>query len=218
MNRDLIIRLSKYKRLLYKLKALGLEKVFSNNLGDGIGVSPALVRKDFSILHLPGNKRGGYNIKLLIERLEKVLGIEKQKNVIIAGCGKIGTALMRFEGFRQEGIKIMAGFDINPEGVQNTTSTPVYPLSQMKEFIASNNIQVGIISVPDSEAARVFEIMIESGIRGILNFASIELKYSKALPKPVIVQNVNIGLEIEHLFYQVNISETGFPLSGAVEE
>jgi redox-sensing transcriptional repressor len=62
MNKELILRLSKYKRLLHKLKALGFERVFSNNLGDAIGVAPALVRKDFSMLRLPGNRRGGYQI------------------------------------------------------------------------------------------------------------------------------------------------------------
>ena len=71
MNKELILRLSKYKRLLYKLKALGLERVFSNNLGDAIAVAPSLVRKDFSVLNLPGNKRGGYDIDMLIRKTRR---------------------------------------------------------------------------------------------------------------------------------------------------
>src|SRR6056297_4001676 len=99
MNKDFILRLTKYKRLLYKLKALGFERVFSNNLGDAIGVTPALVRKDFSTLNLPGNKRGGYNIDTLVHRLDKILGRDQPQQVIVIGCGRIGTARRDNTGF-----------------------------------------------------------------------------------------------------------------------
>lgn len=205
MNKELILRLSKYKRLLHKLKALGLERVFSNNLGDGIGVSPALVRKDFSILHLSGNKRGGYGIDSLLQHLDQVLGMDKPKNVIIAGCGNIGAALIKFEGFRPEGIKIIGGFDIYPEKMRDTVHTPIFHIDEITEFINQNTIQVGILAVPDSEASAVYEKMVEAGIRGVLNFTSVELKTGISNGITCAVHNVNLGLELEHLFYQVNV-------------
>ena len=210
MNRELILRLTKYKRLLSKLKALGLERVFSNNLGDAIGVSPALVRKDFSNLSLPGNKRGGYNIDELTERLDGVLGYDENQNVVIVGCGRIGTALMRFDEFHHEGIRIAAGFDVAPEHVDNTTEIPVYPIEKLPGFVKENKIRVGIIAVPDNAASQVFELMVSAGIHGILNFAAVELKCSgaeKDCPGECTVHNVNIGLEIEHLFYQLNLAD-----------
>ncbi|MBN1647398.1 MAG: redox-sensing transcriptional repressor Rex [Spirochaetales bacterium] len=203
MNKDLIIRLSKYKRLLQKLKALGLERVFSNNLGDGIGVSPALVRKDFSILNMPGNKRGGYAIDSLVERLNQVLGIDKPKDVILAGCGNIGIALIKFEGFRTEGIHITGGFDIFPDKIREQTHTPIMHIDEMQNFITEHNIQVGILAVPDSVASQVYSQMVEAGIRGVMNFTTVELKSSKGVS--CTVHNVNLGLELEHLFYQVNM-------------
>ena len=218
MNRELILRLTKYKRLLHKLKALGLERVFSNNLGDAIGVSPALVRKDFSNLSLPGNKRGGYNIDELTERLDRVLGYDENQNVIIVGCGRIGTALMRFDEFHHEGIRIKAGFDAAPEHVDNTTEIPVYPMEQLPAFVKEHGIRVGIIAVPDNAASQVFEMMVHAGIHGILNFAAVELKCApgeKNCAADCTVHNVNIGLEIEHLFYQLNLSDTG---AGCKEE
>ena len=211
MNKELILRLTKYKRILNKLKALGLERVFSNNLGDAIGVSPALVRKDFSNLSLPGNKRGGYNIDELTERLDKVLGYDENQDVVIVGCGKIGTALMRFDEFHHEGIRIKAGFDVSPENVDNSTEIPVYPLEHLAEYVKKHEIRVGIIAVPDNAASQVFEMMLHAGIRGILNFAAVELKcgvVEKECPANCTVHNVNIGLEIEHLFYQLNLTES----------
>ena len=211
MNKELILRLSKYKRLLFKLKALGLERVFSNNLGDAIGVAPSLVRKDFSILSLAGNKRGGYDIDTLIEKLDIVLGRDKPQEVIVAGCGRIGTALMQYEEFKNEGIKIIAGFDIAPENVSKTSGVPIYNIKEMKEFIEKNDTRVGIIAVPDSEAAATLDTMVNAGIRGVLNFASIELRVNNKgeidnSKTTCTIHNINICLELEHLFYQVNVA------------
>lgn len=211
MNKELILRLSKYKRLLFKLKALGLERVFSNNLGDAIGVAPSLVRKDFSVLSLSGNKRGGYDIDMLIEKLDIVLGRDKPQEVIVVGCGRIGTALMQYEEFRNEGIKIIAGFDVSPENVSKTSGVPIYHIKEMKDFVEKNGTKVGIIAVPDSEAAATLDMMIESGIRGVLNFATIELRINNRgeidnEEQPCTIHNINICLELEHLFYQVNVA------------
>jgi redox-sensing transcriptional repressor len=208
MNKDFILRLTKYKRLLYKLKALGFERVFSNNLGDAIGVTPALVRKDFSTLNLPGNKRGGYHIDTLIEKLDKLLGRDRPQHVVVVGCGRIGTALMEYSGFNTDGITIVAGFDIAPESVGKTGGVPVHHIDELESFSKEHEIKVGIITVPDAEASRILDKMIDAGIRGILNFAPVELKCTRTnCPHGVKIHNVNIALELEHLFYQVNSEE-----------
>lgn len=208
MNKDIILRLTKYKRLLYKLKALGFERVFSNNLGDAIGVTPALVRKDFSSLNLPGNKRGGYNIDMLIERLDKLLGRDRDQHVVVVGCGRIGSALMQYSGFTSDGIEIVAGFDARPEDAESHSSIPIYGMEQFHEWVQEHDIKVGVIAVPDTEASKVLDMMIDAGIRGILNFAPVELKcHQEACSQECIIHNVNIALELEHLFYQVNVKE-----------
>jgi redox-sensing transcriptional repressor len=207
MHREFILRLSKYKRLLHKLKSLGFVKVFSNNLGDAVGVSPALVRKDFSSISLPGNKRGGYNIDTVIAQLNAVLGDESPHRVIIAGCGKIGRALMEYKEFAKDGIEIVAGFDIDPESVRSVSRVPIHAIGQMVEFVRTNGIKIGILAVPDSAAPQVLELMLQGGIRGILNFAPIELKATPGCS--CVVQNVNIGLELENLLYLVKHTDGG---------
>lgn len=208
MNKDFILRLTKYKRLLYKLKALGFERVFSNNLGDAIGVTPALVRKDFSTLNLPGNKRGGYNIDTLVSKLDKILGRDRPQRVIVVGCGRIGSALMEYSGFNTDGIEVVAGFDIHPENVQSTSGIPIYSMDKIEEYIRENDIQVGVIAVPDTEASKIMDRLIDAGIRGILNFAPVELKCTRDdCPINTTIHNVNIALELEHLFYQINSQE-----------
>ncbi|TFG57892.1 MAG: redox-sensing transcriptional repressor Rex [Spirochaetales bacterium] len=214
MNKELIFRLSKYKRLLLKFKALGLEKVFSNNLGDAIHVTPALVRKDFSLMNIVGNKRGGYTIDDLLVRLDEELGKEPNKEVVLIGCGRIGSALMQYKGFTRDGIKIVAGFDADPRLINRDADIPIYDIAELQDFTSKRSIKVGIISVPDNAAAHVLELMIDAGIYGILNFAPVELKCNRKYDKnnQVLrcnIQNVNIGMEIENLFYMVNIAEAG---------
>jgi redox-sensing transcriptional repressor len=88
--------------------------------------------------------------------------------------------------------------------------TPVYDISEIDEFVRERDVRVGVISVPDTAAAAVFDQMVDAGIRGFLNFTSVDLKCtgkcdSEDCPIECTVHNVNIGLEIENLFYLVNM-------------
>jgi redox-sensing transcriptional repressor len=184
-------------------------KVFSNNLGDAIGVTPAVVRKDFSTISIPGNKRGGYNIDVIIEEIERVLGKEERQQVVIIGCGKIGQALMSYSEFEKEGIEVVVGFDLNPDVVDPSNRIPIYPLEEFQAYVSHRDIKVAVLAVPDSAATEVFEMVTQAGIPGVLNFTAVELKCTKCdfdnCPVRCVVQNVNIGLEIENLFYLVRM-------------
>ncbi|MCL2793416.1 MAG: redox-sensing transcriptional repressor Rex [Spirochaetaceae bacterium] len=209
MNREVVLRLSKYRRLLQKFKILGLERVFSNNLGDALGVTPALVRKDFSNLKITGNKRGGYIIDELITSIDLILGKHNLREVVIVGCGKIGAALMQYKGLERDGIKIVAGFDLKPEKVFYKGEIPVLGLDDLENFIKKKQIKVGVISVPELAATAVFEKMINAGIIGFLNFSPVELKYNKDSQifdnnNSYFINNINLSVEIENLFYYVN--------------
>src|SRR5690554_754283 len=123
MNTDQLIRITRYYRSLNRLKTIGLERVFANNLADAAGVSAAIVRKDFSQLSIYGQKRGGYQIVDLLASLGELLGKGDSQNCIILGCGRIGKALMHYTGFEPDGIRIIAGFDTDPS-TYNDTSYP----------------------------------------------------------------------------------------------
>src|SRR4030042_5202383 len=142
-NKNIIIRLSKYKNSLKKLKSFGFKKVFSDNIADSIGVTPSQVRKDFSVFGIPGNKKGGYTVDELIEELNKILGKNEINKIIVAGAGNLGTALIKYEIFRKEGIQIVAGFDIDPERIDENSSIPIYHVNKLPDFIKSNDIHIG---------------------------------------------------------------------------
>ncbi|MFP4484553.1 MAG: redox-sensing transcriptional repressor Rex [Spirochaetaceae bacterium] len=210
LNQGIVLRLARYLRVLEQLKTLGFVKIFSNNLGDAIGVTPAVVRKDFSTLSIPGNKRGGYNVDVLISEISSILGRKEVQPVIVVGCGRIGGALMAYREFPKEGIQIAAGFDGDPDKLNRNGEIPILPTDELKPFVREHNIEVGILAVPNNQATAVFDMMLDAGIRGFLNFAAVELKCAGKCDKqncPIrcTVHNVNIGLEIENLFYLVRM-------------
>ena len=141
-NKNSIIRLSRYKNSLYRLKSFGFIKVFSENLADATGVTSSQVRKDFSLFGITGNKKGGYIIDELIKSLNEILGKNVTTNVIVAGAGNIGSALIKYKGFEKENIKILAAFDTDSTKVSKgrDIDVPVLPLEQMSKFIKDNDI------------------------------------------------------------------------------
>jgi redox-sensing transcriptional repressor len=202
-NRNCVIRLSRYKNALGRLKSLGFVKVFSDNLADAVGVTSTQVRKDFSIFGVTGNKKGGYQIDSLTEKLNNILGKNEVQKAIIVGVGKIGAALMDYRGFEKEGIKIVAGFDVDPSKINRDREIKVLPLEELGDFVRENNIKIGIVAVPDMAAQHVLDNMISAGIKGILNFAPIRLRGDEG----IVINNVNLEIELENLIYYVNMQE-----------
>jgi redox-sensing transcriptional repressor len=200
VNKNIINRLSMYKNSLKRMKSLGFSRVYSDNIADALGISSALVRKDFSEFNITGKKKGGYLINDLIKELNIVLGKDREYNIIIAGIGKIGKALLEYKGFIKEGQKIIAGFDIDTKKINSKLDVPILPLNQLKEFVKENHIDIGIITVPRNAAQQILEEMVDAGIIGILNFAPIQLISNKN----VIIYNHSIEMELENLIYYVN--------------
>lgn len=205
MNNDMLIRVTRYYRALNRLRAIGLEKVFAHNLADAAGVSAAVVRKDFSILGFHGQKRGGYDITDLTARIGAILGKGEEQHVIVVGCGRIGKALMHYNGFEQDGIRIVAGFDNDPVVYSDASQPiPVYPLSRLDEVVGALKVNVAIITVPENAATDIYASLLAAGVTGIMNFSPVTLKPQRTADGTLpVVHNINIGLELEQIFYEL---------------
>jgi redox-sensing transcriptional repressor len=202
-NRGCVIRLSRYKNALLRLRSLNFVRVFSDNLADAAGVTATQVRKDFSIFGITGNRRGGYKVDDLIDQINRVLGKDRLHKFVLAGIGNLGKALVGYPGFQATGIKIVAGFDIDPAKLRVEADVPVLPLEDLGGYVRGHKIELGIIAVPDFAAQQVMEMMTSAGIKGILNFAPICLKG----PEGCVINNVNLVTELENIIYYVNAAE-----------
>lgn len=200
MNKDTLNRLIYYRSIVLKMKEMGFKRIYSSNLADILEISPTKIRKDFSLFKIKGNYKAGYEINYLIKRFDEILNKSEIKKLIIVGIGNIGSALLNYKGFENIGVKIVAGFDINPDKINPQKKPPVLHLDEMQNFIRNNKIKIAILSVPEVAAQRVAEIMVEAGIKGILNFSPTKIKV-----KNCIVNNVHIEAELENLIYSVKI-------------
>ena len=204
--RNTIIRFSQYKNALNRLRKLGFTRVFSDNLADATGISAPQIRKDFSHQHIKGSKKGGYLLQKLLDNITTFLGNNTEQKVIVAGVGKMGSALMNYPGFKREGMKIVAGFDNKPEKWDRESEIPTLPASEMADYIKKHSIKNAVLTVPDYAAQQTYEQMVAAGVRGILNFAPINLKSTDE----IIVSNVNLASELESIIYFTNaVSDSG---------
>ena len=195
-----INRLLSYKHLLNRFKSLGLVRVFSDNIADPLGISASLVRKDFGMFGITGSQKGGYSIDDVLHKINEILGSNEVNRVIIVGMGRIGEALMSYNEFHKDGIKIVAGFDIDVKKIKKTGAVPVKPIEELDEFVRVNNISVAIMTVPDIAAQQTFETLKRADIKGILNFTPVKFKSTEN----ITINNFNIENELVNLIYFVN--------------
>jgi len=193
-------RIFLYRSCLVRLKLMGVEKVYSYTLSDETGVTPDQVRKDFSEYGITGNKRGGYAVDDLLEKMERIFHRNKDHNIVLVGMGNLGTSLSRYNKFVHRNMNIVATFDIDPFKQKIRSEIPVYSLSRLKEIIDRFKVKVAIIAVPEISAQEIADELIQSGIKGIVNFAPVLLK----TPPDVIVNNVNLCDELESVIYYVH--------------
>jgi redox-sensing transcriptional repressor len=199
-NKGQILRLLNYKNLLKHLQTLGFKKVFSDNISDTLEISSSLVRKDFGNFGITGNRKGGYDIDSILTKIDGILGKDEIQKVVVVGIGRIGEALMNYQGFVKEGIQIVAGFDTDHKKINPTSAIPIFSVDKLTDYIRDNDIKIGILTVPQMVAKHTVDLLITTGIGGILNFTPIKFQSTAE----VTINNINIVHELENLIYVVN--------------
>ncbi|MBA4322047.1 MAG: redox-sensing transcriptional repressor Rex [Odoribacter sp.] len=193
-------RIFLYRSCLMRLKLMGVEKVFSYTLANDAGVTPDQVRKDFSEFNIRGNKRAGYQINELLEKIETIFHKNKNHNIVLIGMGNLGQALSKYSRFVQRNMNIVATFDIDPNKHKTKSVTPVYSMVRLKEIIERFKVRVAILAVPEISAQEVTDELLRLGIKGIINFAPVPLR----VPTGIVVNNVNLCDELESVIYYVH--------------
>lgn len=196
-----VSRLSVYSRYLTGVEEQGIVNISSGEIAEGVGGTPAQVRKDLAYFGEFGTRGVGYNVKQLNQEIMGILGLKKGWNMILIGAGNLGSALSQYRGFQTRGFNIVAVFDndMNKVGLK-LNGLPIYAVNQMAEFIDNNDISIGIITVPSEYAQDIADILVETkNIKGILNFAPVVL----TIPEEIEVRNVDLSVNLEVLSYNI---------------
>lgn len=195
-----IVRLSVYSRFLTQVDRRGLITISSGEIAEGVGVSPAQVRKDLAYFGEFGTRGVGYNVKELHGHILKILGLNHQWPIIIVGAGNLGTALCMYGGFRERGFRIVGMFDNNPRKVgYRLNGVEVYHIDEIARVVQKEKVQIAIIAVPADNAQEVADRLVAADVKAILNFAPRVL----SVPEDVEVRNVDLSVNLEILTFNL---------------
>jgi redox-sensing transcriptional repressor len=173
-----IERLSQYRRALLICLENDKDHIFSHEIAKIQHITPVQVRRDLMLIGYSGTLRKGYNIRELIDLIADIIDSDDGIKVAIVGMGNLGRALINYFSGKRHKLSISAGFDVNPEKIGKTVSgIPCYDCKSMREIIEKEKIEIGIITVPSTQSTTTAKQLVDSGIKGILNYT----------PKPVEV-------------------------------
>jgi len=196
-----VTRISMYSRYLEKIDRNGIISVSSGEIADGVGVSPAQVRQDLAYFGEFGTRGVGYNVQDLMRYTLKILGLDREWNVIIIGAGNLGCALCAYKGFNERGYKIVGVFDNDLTKIGKKVGfLEVLSMERMGSLIKEKDVKIGIIATPEYSAQEVADYMVGNGIKSILNFAPRPL----TLPENIDVRNVDLSVTLEILTFHMS--------------
>ena len=190
-----IKRLPKYYRYLELIGDKGIIRVSSQELSKITGLTASQIRQDLNHFGAFGQQGYGYNVEELKIELEKIMGVDKPYNVVIIGFGNIGSALLNYSGFRKKGFKVVGIFDNSPDIVGSKQNEVV-----VKDISELEKVDIAILAIPARPAQEITDKLVACGIKGIWNFAPIDLK----LPRSVVLENVHLDGSLLTLTYYMN--------------
>lgn len=196
---DIVVgRLPIYLRALTFMAEEGQEITSSQELSEKLGISSAQIRKDLSHFGEFGKQGTGYEITYLRDQLKRILHVERTWPVALVGYGDLGHALANYAGFAPKGFEIVAVFDNVPHKIgQQVAGKEVTDLSELPRVVREQNIRVAIVAVPSSAAQEAADMLVESGIKALLNYAPINI----SVPTDVQVQYIDPAAHLQHMTY-----------------
>lgn len=191
-------RLSHYYRVLEEVAAEGRSVISSHLLAEREGITSAQVRKDLSTFGSFGRRGLGYDVRRLREEIRAILGLERRWRVAVVGAGHIGSALLAYRGFAEQGFDVVAVYDRDPARVGRTVDGLL--VQDVAELARGGAFEIGVIATPVRAAQEVADALVAAGARGILNFAPRKLR----VPRGIALRTVDMTVEFESLSFALS--------------
>ncbi|CVI68243.1 MULTISPECIES: redox-sensing transcriptional repressor Rex [unclassified Alistipes] len=199
-----IERLSEYRRTLLACHKQGITHIFSHVLAGIHGITAVQVRRDLMLIGFSSDTKKGYDVKVLVDFISRILDSPQPMNIAVLGMGHLGQAITKYFNGKGLKLKITAAFDVDPEKVGKTIDgIPCYHMDRFEEIAEEREISLVIVSSPTTVAPRLVLPIINAGIRGVLNFTSTPLNF----PQGIVVENYDITTLLEKVAYFVKESE-----------
>lgn len=195
VSRATLGRIPTYLKYLEALPAEMLN-ISATTIAKELGFGEVQVRKDLGAVSGKGKPKIGYNKAVLITSLEKFLGRSNLTGVIIIGAGKLGRALLDYDGFTEYGLEILAAFDnLVQKPIKSDARKNIFPITELEDFCKLGKAKIGIITVPAASAQEACDHLVINNIQKIWSFAQCRL----TVPPDIAVQYENMALSLAHL-------------------
>ena len=198
-------RLPAYLNVLLHLRGEGCETVSSARLSELAEVNAAQIRRDLAYFGQFGKRGVGYEISLLTDQIQHILGSDHIQRIAIVGAGNLGAALARYDGLRSRGFIVAGVFDSDPRKIgQRIGDLIVRDINELERVVSEQNIRFGVIAVPADEAQAVAERLCKAGIRVIVNYSTAFVD----VPHDVTLHNTDPVRELLHTLYYLSRAES----------
>ena len=204
ISQAVVARLPRYLRYLGELRDEGVERVSSQALCDIMRVTASQIRQDLNTFGGFGQQGYGYNVGYLSDEIGKILGLNREHRLIIVGAGHLGQALVNYSNFERRGFLFRGLFDCDPKVCgKKIRDITVRPMEELADFVRENQIDIAVLTIPKTSAVEVAEQLAACGIKGIWNFAHVDLR----LPGHIQVENVHLSDSLMKLSYNLSTAE-----------
>lgn len=191
-------RLSQYRRNLLICKGRGKTHIFSHEIANIHHITPVQVRRDIMLIGYTGTLRKGYNVEELVTLIGEILDKQEGQNVAIIGAGNLGRAIMKYFHNQRDKLRMVAAFDTNPDKVNTDfDGIPIYHVDDLEKIVRKENITIGIVTVPVSVAEDIAKALVESGIKGILNYTPRPMN----VPDHIYLEESDMVTSLEKVAY-----------------
>lgn len=200
ISQAVIQRLPRYYRYLEELMEQGLERISSNELSKRMKLTASQIRQDLNNFGGFGQQGYGYRIQKLHDEIARILSLDEEHSMILVGAGHLGQALANYSNFQKRGFLLRAVFDVKPELIgTEVAGLKVLPMEELERVIEESGPRLAALCIPKDAALPVAERLVSLGIKGIWNFAPVDLE----LPEQVVVENVHLSESLMRLSYRM---------------
>jgi redox-sensing transcriptional repressor len=197
-----IERLSEYRRTLFRCLDEGKTHIFSHELAELHNITAVQVRRDIMFIGHTSQGRKGYNIEKLIRVIGNIIDPTNVLNLAVVGYGNLGRAISAYLISKRPMLKLMAAFDIDPKKIGSAMEAmPCYSIERMREIINRYEISIAILTVPADAAQEMTKALVSSGIKGILNFTTVNI----SVPEDVFLEEYDMITSLEKVAYFVKL-------------
>jgi redox-sensing transcriptional repressor len=200
VSNAIIRRLPRYRRYLGYLQTKGIKKISSNELSEMIGYTASQIRQDLNTFGEFGQQGYGYEVDKLYKEINKILGLDREYKTVVVGVGNLGQAITNYTYYYKIGFNIIGLFDANPKIVGNVINdVEVMDSAGLEDYVKNQDIDIGIICVNRENAQQVADTLVAGGVKGIWNFAPIDL----VVPKEVALESVHLSDSLHALSFMI---------------